>query len=162
MIRTATALSLISALVAADAVAQDEKFRVELGVLTCRLTDRTNLVIVSETEFACIFDHADDRPDERFDGVIDKIGVDLTFKDDETLVWGVLAPSIDAQVSSMEGVYAGIGADVAVGVGIGANLLVGGLDKSFALQPVSLSGSEGVGATLAVESFKLDYVGVVN
>ncbi len=151
---------LLALALAAPAAAQDEQVRLEIGLLTCHLTDRTNLVIVSETEFSCVFEHTDDRQKERFSGVVDKIGLDLTFKEDETLKWGVLAPSIDAEVSAMEGVYVGIGAEVGVVKGGSANLLVGGLDKSFALQPFAVSGSDATGAALAVESFKLKYEGL--
>jgi hypothetical protein len=161
-----TSLVAVAALIALggmagvqDARAQDDEVRVEMGILTCRMTDRTNLIVVSETKFDCVFDHADGRDDERFLGVIDKLGADLSIKGDETLVWAVLAPSVDAKVSAMEGTYVGVGADVSLGKGVGANALFGGLDKSFALQPVSVSTSDGVGVTLAVESLRLDYTG---
>lgn len=159
---TASALFL-AALAAGPALAQDDKVRVEFGVLTCHFVDKTNLIIVSSTKFDCTFDHAaDDRPDEKFAGEIGKLGADLTIKGDETLVWGVLAPSVDAEVSAMEGDYFGAGADIAVGKGVGANLLLGGFDKSFALQPLSVSSSDGVGASLALEQLKLKYEGLVN
>ena len=140
-------------------VAQDGEARIEFGVLRCEMTGRTNLVIVSETQFACVFDHAGDRPDEGFTAVIDKLGVDLSLKAEEVLVWGVLAPSLDAPVAGLEGTYVGVGADAALGAGIGANALVGGMEKSFALQPVSVTGSEGIGATLAVQALELRYTG---
>lgn len=162
MLKTSLSATAILVALGAAAHAQDEKVRVELGVLTCQMTERTSIIIASETKFSCVFDHADERPDERFTGVIDKLGADLSIKGDETLVWAVLAPSIDAEVSAMEGTYVGVGADVNLGKGVGANALVGGLDKSFALQPVSLSSADGVGVTLAVESFRLDYVGLAN
>ena len=154
------AAALAALLAAGSAVAQDNEVRVEFGMLTCTLADKTNLIIVSSTKFACVFEHADDRPAEELSAEMGKLGADLTLKAAETLKWAVLAPSIDAEVSAMEGDYFGVGADVALGKGVGANALLGGFDKSFALQPLSVSTSDGVGASLAIEMFSLTYVGL--
>ncbi|MDF2231813.1 DUF992 domain-containing protein [Albimonas sp. CAU 1670] len=154
------ALGLLAALGPAPASAQDKEVRVEFGMLTCTLSDKTNLIIVSSTKFACVFEHADERPPEELTAEMGKLGADLTIKADETLKWAVLAPSIDAEVSAMEGDYIGVGADIAAGKGVGANALLGGFDKSFALQPISVSTSDGVGASLAIEMFSLTYVGL--
>ncbi|SFI30195.1 DUF992 domain-containing protein [Albimonas pacifica] len=156
----ALAALLAAGSLAGPAAAQDKDVRVEFGVLTCTLADKTNLIIVSSTKFDCVFEHADDRPTEELTAEMGKLGADLTIKAEETLKWAVLAPSIDAEVSAMEGDYFGVGADVAVGKGVGANALLGGFDKSFALQPLSVSTSDGVGASLAIERFTLDYVGL--
>ncbi|MBL4558199.1 MAG: DUF992 domain-containing protein [Rhodobacteraceae bacterium] len=71
------------------------------------MTDRTNFVVVSKAEFACIFEHGDDRPSERFAGTIDQVGLDLSQMESQQLIWAVLAPSYDAEVSAMEGFYGG-------------------------------------------------------
>lgn len=152
----ATALLLLPVL---PASAADP--RVEIGRLTCEMTDRTNLIIVSDTKFSCVLVR-NDGPKERLTGVADKLGVDLTVKAEERLVWIVLAPSIDAKTSGLEGTYVGGGADVAAVKGVGAKLLVGGFDQSFALQPVAVTGTDGYGVTAALERFKLTYVGPVN
>ena len=57
------------------------------------------------------------------------------------LVWGVFAPASDVRAGAIQGEYAGASAQATVGVGLGANVLIGGLDKSIALQPVSVEGS---------------------
>ena len=44
----------------------------------------------------------------------------------------------------MAGNYAGATADAAVGVGLGANVLVGGSNDQIALQPVSIEGMTGL------------------
>ncbi|MGH8590163.1 MAG: DUF992 domain-containing protein [Gammaproteobacteria bacterium] len=41
--------------------------------------------------------------------------------------------------------YTGAKASATAGVGVGANVLIGGGQKSFTLQPLSLTGSTGVG-----------------
>jgi hypothetical protein len=41
----------------------------------------------------------------------------------------------------LAGEYVGASGDVAPGAGVGANVLIGGSQRSFALQPVSVEGS---------------------
>jgi hypothetical protein len=43
---------------------------------------------------------------------------------------------------ALEGKYAGATAGPTVGVGVGANVLVGGFDRSIALQPLSVEGNK--------------------
>lgn len=154
------AAAALAGLPAAGPAAAEEGAKVAFGVLTCTLADRTNLLIVSQTRFDCVFEHDDDRGPEELTGEMGKLGADLTIKADETLTWAVLAPTRDAEASAMEGTYVGVGADLAAGKGVGANALLGGFENSFALQPISVSTSEGVGLSLAVERFKLTYLGL--
>lgn len=156
--RRAAAAALIT-LAATAAAAQDSQVRVEYGMLRCTMTDRTNMIVASKAEFACTFEHGDDRAEERFTGTLEQVGLDLSTMSSQTLVWAVLAPSYDAEVSAMEGTYAGVGASASVGKGAGASLLLGGFDKSFALQPLSVSGNEGVGASAGIQSLTLKYEG---
>jgi hypothetical protein len=43
-------------------------------------------------------------------------------------------------------------------VGLGANVLIGGLDKSIALQPVSVEGSTGLNVAAGIGSMSLNHV----
>jgi di/tricarboxylate transporter len=56
---------------------------------------------------------------------------------------------------ALAGHYGGITAGAAVGVGLGANALVGGLDRSFALQPVSVEGTTGLEVAAGVGGMTL-------
>jgi hypothetical protein len=53
------------------------------------------------------------------------------------------------------GEYVGASGDVGIGLGAGANVLIGGSVRTFALQPVSLEGSIAVNVALGVSSLKL-------
>ncbi len=69
----------------------------------------------------------------------------------------MLAPTDDAyEPKALEGTYAGASADAAAGVGGGAQVLVGGGDNSFTLQPVSVTGVKGAGASIGVQTFELE------
>ncbi len=59
------------------------------------------------------------------------------------LIWGVLAAS-RVPKGSLAGSYGGVGANASLGVGAGANVLVGGTNKSISLQPISVQGQQGI------------------
>lgn len=161
MLKTMTAAALVTGLAAGPALAQTEAEAaadsgVEIGTLTCEVRDVDNVVVYTEQDFACTFDPAGDGAAESYTGEIRKVGVDLSVKQDFTIVWAVIAPTTEAYAPrALAGTYAGAGADVALGAGVGAKVLVGGGDESFTLQPVSVSGVEGLGASLGVERFDL-------
>lgn len=153
MKKTLSTLSLAVALGAGPALGADSG--VEIGTLTCKVTDVTNLVVYTSQSFDCGFKGKGGKT-ESYTGEIDKIGIDLSIKDDFTIIWTVLAPTDDAAgEKSLAGTYVGAGADVALSKGGGAQVLVGGGENSFSLQPVSVSGVDGVGASLGLESFTL-------
>ena len=57
---------------------------------------------------------------------------------------------------SLAGAYGGAGASAAFAVGLGANVLVGGSQDSFALQPVSVSGETGVNVAVGLSRITLN------
>ena len=59
------------------------------------------------------------------------------------IVWTVVAPTANLAPGSLSGTYAGATASATVGVGLGANVLVGGSGNSIALQPLSIAGHDG-------------------
>jgi hypothetical protein len=76
-------------------------------------------------------------------GTIDKFGVDIGYTAAGVILWGVLAPTSDVGPGALAGTYGGATAQVTAGVGVGANVLVGG-GNSISLQPVSISGQKGL------------------
>lgn len=129
---------------------------IEIGTLTCELTDVTNVIVYTNEEFACRFE-PNEGDVETYAGEIDSVGVNLQFKDDMTIIWAVIAPTTDAyKPGILEGTYVGGSAEVSIGAGMGAKVLVGGGENSFTLQPISVSGIVGAGAQLGIESFVLN------
>ncbi len=143
------------------AVANADKVpALEAGILTCELDGSTNLVVVSETKYRCLFDNSvAGMPDEIYTAEIDKVGLDLTVKNTETLSWLVVSLTGEYGAGLISGNYVGASADVAVVAGGGVRGLVGGASNSISLQPVSLSGNTGVGAAIGLERLKLEYMG---
>lgn len=157
------ALAILSTSVAMSAPAlalNEESGRIEVGYLECDLTNDEGNIIVSEQNYVCSFDPAESgMPDELYTATITKLGIDLSKTDKETIAWVVFAPAEKYANGVLEGKYAGVSADAAIGVGIGGKALVGGFEDSIALQPFSLSTQEGVGVSLAVEEMSLEFAG---
>ena len=131
---------------------------VKVGTLTCHVASGWGFVFGSSKDLHCYF-KPDDRRAERYAGSISKFGVDIGYTEGGELIWGVFAPTSDMRAGALEGDYAGATASATVGVGLGANVLVGGLDKSIALQPLSVEGNEGLNVAAGIGSISLKYTG---
>ena len=127
---------------------------VEIGQLTCHQVDRSNLVIISEAKYDCMFEAVDGSV-ERYRGEVSKFGLDLSTSTVETMAWYVLAPSSSDGPRSLAGSYYGASGDASIGAGAGARVLVGGFEDSFSLQPASVTTQEGFGAAAGIEQFVL-------
>jgi hypothetical protein len=80
-------------------------------------------------------------PVQAYEGAINTVGVDLGVSEGGRFGWAVFVPANGLPYGALAGEYIGASGDVGVGVGAGANVLVGGSNRSIALQPVSLEGS---------------------
>ncbi|HEY7669712.1 MAG TPA: DUF992 domain-containing protein [Hyphomicrobium sp.] len=150
-LRTGLAGLALSAL-ALSAAAQTAK--VETGVLTCKVYGGAGFVFGSTKDLDCIFEGLSGGK-ERYHGSIDKYGLDLGFTGNTVMIWTVLAPSADVPSGALAGNYGGVSAEATVGLGVGANALVGGSKNSIALQPLSVQGQQGLNIALGVAELKL-------
>jgi hypothetical protein len=73
------------------------------------------------------------------------------------ILWAVAAPTTDLGRGALAGDYGGAQASVALGVGAGANVLVGGFKKSIALQPVAVEGQNGLNVAAGIAAMSLHY-----
>jgi len=126
---------------------------VEIGVLTCHVSGGIGFVFGSSKDLDCTFKGP--RSVEHYFGAIDKFGLDLGFTDRSKIVWTVFAPTRDVEPGSLAGKYGGVSAEATVGLGVGANALLGGSRDSIALQPLSVSGQEGLNIAVGVAALRL-------
>ena len=149
-------LTAAAAVVALSGAAQAAPAGVKIGTLTCDVAAGAGFVFGSTKDLSCNYEPTNARM-ERYAGTISKWGVDIGYTGKGKLVWAVLAPTSDVRPGALEGEYAGATAQANVGVGLGANVLVGGLDKSVALQPVSVQGSTGLNVAAGIGSISLKH-----
>jgi outer membrane protein OmpA-like peptidoglycan-associated protein len=127
---------------------------VKVGVLTCHVDGGWGYVLGSSKDLFCNY-HPDHGVDDYYKGSITKLGVDIGYTRSATIIWDVVAPTSDTRPGALEGDYAGATASATVAVGIGANALLGGFDKSITLQPVSIEGSSGLDIAAGIGALKL-------
>src|SRR5437762_11947434 len=127
---------------------------VKVGTLTCNVASGWGFIFGSSKDLHCTF-RPNKRTGEHYTGSISKFGVDIGYTEGGVLVWGVFAPSSDVRAGALEGDYAGATASATVGVGLGANVLIGGPDKSIALQPLSVEGNRGLNVAAGVGAISL-------
>jgi hypothetical protein len=140
-------------LVSAAADAQQPQ-RVQIGVLECRGGASVGFIVGSVTNLGCLL-HSEGRPDQPYVATIRKVGIDLGITEQSSLAWAVFAPVERAGVGDLSGNYAGAQGSASIGVGLGANVLVGGSANSVALQPLSVSGSTGISVAVGLAGLEL-------
>jgi hypothetical protein len=154
MIRAACLLGVVVAALASPADRAGAQAPIAVGVLECRAGPSTSFIIGSIRDFDCLFAPTAG-PLQRYGATIQRLGVDLGWSGNATLIWTVFAPTDVVGAGALAGGYGGVSAGAAVGVGLGANALVGGLANSFALQPLSVEGQTGLNAFAGVTSLEL-------
>jgi len=126
-----------------------------VGTLTCNVAGGVGFVFGSSKDLSCLFTRTDGKA-ERYTGSIKKFGVDIGFTKEAQIVWLVFAPGSIAP-GALSGSYGGATASGTVGVGVGANVLLGGSNKQVTLQPVSVEGSTGLNVAAGIGAVDLNY-----
>lgn len=129
----------------------------KLGVLDCTIEGGAGFVIGSSKDLSCIFDPANTAERrEIYVGTVNKFGLDIGVTGKQVMQWLVLAPTGDAyHKGALAGSYIGASAEATAAVGAGANVLIGGSDKTITLQPVSIEAQTGLNLAVGVSNFKL-------
>jgi len=127
-----------------------------VGSLTCNVAGGIGFVFGSSKDLSCLFTRTNGSA-EKYTGSIKKYGVDVGFTKEAQMVWLVFAPGNIAP-GAVAGSYGGATASATVGVGAGANVLIGGSSKQITLQPVSVEGRVGLNAAAGIGVIDLQYV----
>ena len=145
------ALALALALVPATA---QETGRTRVGTLTCNISPGVGMIVAGQRQLSCIYASARGRAREAYQGTVGTLGVDIGATSGGQLTWAVFAPTT-LRRAALAGTYTGATAGGTVGAGAGANLLVGGSDRTVIMQPVSVQAQRGVNITAGVSSMEL-------
>jgi hypothetical protein len=128
----------------------------QAGTLSCHVASGFGFIFGSSRALACSFSPVSGPP-EQYSGTINTFGVDIGFMQSAVILWTVLAPTTTLGPGALAGTYAGVTASAAAGVGVGANVLVGGSGNSVSLQPVSISGGTGLNVAGGIASITLTF-----
>ena len=127
---------------------------VKVGVLNCNVAGGWGLVFGSSKKVNCIFSPQQGAA-EKYEGEIGKFGADIGYSKAAVLVWAVWAPTSDVKPGALKGGYGGVTGGASVGVGAGANVLVGGSNKTINLQPLSIEGTVGLNVAAGIAALTL-------
>jgi hypothetical protein len=128
---------------------------IKAGTLTCSGGAGVGLILGSKKSYTCKFTPASGERRETYRATVTKIGLDIGVTGNSVMVWTVLAATDKLAPRALSGNYAGATADVAVGVGGGAKVLVGGSERAITLQPVSVQGQTGLNLAVGVAELTL-------
>ena len=156
--RTCTVCIAVAVMMAlalcAPAWAQDQpKATVRAGYLTCHVASGWGFVFGSSQTVKCTYTR-DQSHTEYHSGLMTKFGADIGYLSSAVMLWAVV-PDHHLGEGALAGHYGGATASVALGVGAGANILVGGFKKSIALQPVSIEGQNGLNVAAGIAELSL-------
>ncbi|HET7192062.1 MAG TPA: DUF992 domain-containing protein [Pseudolabrys sp.] len=147
---------VFSAAISAPAAAQTWA---QIGTLSCQVDPNIGFVIVGHQPMNCVYTPAPANPPQgptqSYDGALNTVGLNIGVSAGSVLAWAVFAPTAGVPAGALAGDYVGASGAVAVGLGGGANVLLGGSNRTFALQPLSIQGSVALNAVLGVSALTL-------
>ncbi len=153
-----TCLSAIAAALLMAAAPTAVQANIEAGGLSCHSAGGVGFVVGSVLNIECVFVPSVGGPAHHYVGVIRRYGVDLGVTSNVALGWVVFAPTGVIHPGDLAGAYGGVQGNASVGVGVGANAMLGGSNNTFALQPVSAEGQLGLNVSAGVTGLELHSV----
>jgi hypothetical protein len=129
--------------------------RAKVGTLACNLAPTIGFIVGSHQRLSCRYTPDGPFPPEIYVGSLSTVGLDIGVLRGGRLLWAVFAPTSGYPRGALAGTYVGASADVTVGLGLGANALVGGSHRSIALQPLSLQANAGLNVSAGVSRLRL-------
>lgn len=155
MHRIAAAIAIASAVGLAATPALPQGTSVKTGLLKCLVSGGAGFIIGSTKELECKYEGLDGSR-ETYRGEITKYGVDVGVTGKGVMYWTVLAPTAKLGQRALAGTYGGVTAGAAVGVGAGANALLGGSNKTVTLQPLSGQIEQGINLAVGIAELQLE------
>ena len=145
----------LAAMLSVPASAQAPQSWAQVGSLSCKVNPNIGFIIAGHQPLECLFTPNERTPPQAYDGAINTVGLNVGISAGGVLGWAVFAPTTGIPAGALAGDYVGVSGDIGLGVGAGANALVGGSGRTFALQPLSLQGSVAINVVLGVSSLTL-------
>jgi hypothetical protein len=150
----AALLAALGGSLALGAPAQAQAPGVIVGTITCNVASGFGFVFGSSRALNCTFAGPGGRF-EHYVGSISKFGVDIGYTQGGVIIWTVVSPTAALVPGALAGNYVGATASATVGVGVGANALVGGFNNQITLQPLSIEANRGLNVAAGIGAISL-------
>jgi hypothetical protein len=128
---------------------------VEAGGLNCRSPGGVGFIVGAVLNFDCVYSPAAGGPPQHYVATIRRVGLDLGFTQGISMGWMVFAPTGFLRPGDLAGNYGGVDANASIGVGFGANALVGGSNNAIELQPISAQAQTGLNVAAGFADLEL-------
>lgn len=128
--------------------------RIKAGLLTCDVSGGIGLIIASQKQVSCVYAPDLPGPQEAYVGSFSRFGLDIGVTGGGVMVWAVFTDTTRG-AGFLAGDYVGASGEVSIVAGLGANVLVGGSNRTVALQPLSVSGDVGINLALGIGDLSL-------
>ncbi|MFM9841916.1 MAG: DUF992 domain-containing protein [Dongiaceae bacterium] len=151
----ATAAALAAMIAAFAAGGASAEGGVKAGYLKCDVEGNVSFIFGSSRDIFCTYTPQGTKRVDRYSGTIEQYGLDIGYRENGVMLWGIIAPTGDVGPGALAGSYGGASASVAAVYGVGANALVGGSKKSIVLQPLSVEGIQGLNLAAGIGVLKL-------
>ncbi len=136
------------------AFAAPAQARVEAGMLTCEVSGGFSLIFSSPRDLHCVF-YKSNGLTEAYGGRLREVGIDIGATGAGVIAWSVVAESNEVPPGVLTGTYAGAEAGGTVLIGAEGRVLIGGSNKTIALQPLSVEGNVGLNLAVGIASMEL-------
>ena len=149
--------SAIGAVVVAMAVASADPAAaqgVRAGLLTCDVSGGIGLIIGSQKQVSCMYAPDGPAPQQAYVGSFTRFGLDIGITAGGVMVWAVFSGTTGGP-GFLAGDYVGASGEATIAAGLGANVLIGGSNRTVALQPVSVSGQVGLNLAIGIGDLSL-------
>lgn len=143
----------VALLLAIGSGAEAQSPKVEAGTLVCQVEGGVGFVFGSTKRLDCLFKSGG--IDDHYTGTVMKFGIDIGATTTSTIVWTVFGPTASTARGSLAGTFSGVTSEATVGLGVGANALVGVDNKLFVLQPVSGQVQQGLNVAAGIATINL-------
>jgi hypothetical protein len=149
------AIAAVALLLAAVSFEPAQAQRVKAGTLNCDISGGLGLIIGSQRTVSCLF--TPDGPGRRevYNGSISRFGLDVGATARGHMIWAVYAEYYGGTPGALAGNYVGASGEATVAAGLGANVLIGGSNRTVALQPLSVQGQVGLNVAVGVAELRL-------
>ena len=149
------AIATAALLLAAASLGPAQAQRVKAGTLNCDISGGLGFIIGSNRAVTCLFTPDGPGRQEVYQGTISRFGLDVGATARAHMVWAVYAEFYGGTPGALAGSYIGASGEATLAAGLGANVLVGGSNRSVALQPLSVQGQVGLNVAVGVAELRL-------
>ena len=144
---------LLAIILMGNAAKADDQ--IKAGLLHCDVSAGFGLIFTEKQSMKCTYKPLGGGHKDHYTGTIQEVGIALGGTEKGVLIWSVISAQKGVPKGALAGKYTGLGANASVGVGLGQNVLLGGNNKAFMLQPSSYEGQVGLNLAVGVTTITL-------